>query len=212
MLVGGGEWCGGERGGERERAALQTDTGEGWAPEGFVAGGFVPDVAAVEKVCEPREEFGAKIPGDTPFGTVRTHTIDHIGLAQKQRLQQGGIVLRIVFEVGVLDQYKLAARVRQSGNDRRPFAPVFCVHYEPYLEQLLAFRKNFAGAIGGAVVDNDDLFRDQGFTDKLDESGDGSSFIEDRNNDGNAAANFSSLLSGIYERKRLCRGTAVGHL
>ena len=85
-------------------------------------------------------------------------TEDGIGVAIEQRPEQGRVIARIVFEIGVLHQAEIAAGVFDGGTHGRAFA---LVHFVP--EQANARfdggepRQDFRGAVSGTIV-NDDEF------------------------------------------------------
>ena len=50
--------------------------------------------------------------------------VDHVGVPREDRLQQGGVVGRVVLEVGVLDDQHVAGRQGEPGAQRRALAAV----------------------------------------------------------------------------------------
>ena len=105
-----------------------------------------------------------------------------------------GIVAGIVFEVGVLDEDDFAGGLRQAGADACALALVLVVQRELHGVRAIASQyvleigllQKFAGAVGGEVIDDDDLFAqsDRLAGDLLEELHHGLPFVEDRNDDG----------------------------
>src|SRR5229473_2749659 len=75
-----------------------------------------------------------------------------------ERPQQRGIILRIVFEVGVLNQYILAASVLKRSADGRAFAAILFVEDDRDVVGERHSLELLARAVGGTIVDDDDFF------------------------------------------------------
>src|SRR5215469_5866215 len=82
--------------------------------------------------------------------------VDAIGAAPEGG-QQAQVVVRIVFQIGVLNQDVFSDRFAYAALHRVAFSPI------ARLGEHANARKgarDLAGAVGGAVIDNDDLFRE----------------------------------------------------
>ena len=82
--------------------------------------------------------------------------VDDARLAPHDRRQQLGPVLGVVLEVGVLHQDEVAGHVGETGADGRALAPVGLVHDDAH-GAVGELAEHVAGAVGAAVVDDDDL-------------------------------------------------------
>ena len=87
---------------------------------------------------------------------------DHVGPAGEYRRHQNGILGRVVFEVRVLDDHEVARGCLDPGSQRRSLPLVDrviedLVHAARRLDDGL---EALAGAVGGAIVDDDDLLVD----------------------------------------------------
>ncbi len=125
-----------------------------------------------------------------PGAAQEARTVDHVGPALLDRLQELGIVAGIVFEVGILDQNKLALRGGDTGPNSGALTLVLLVHDQAKLrDRLCHFGQNVPGAVGGPIIDNDDLFCQPGLEHTLDDFPDGGGFIEhwDDNRESHAA-------------------------
>ena len=84
-----------------------------------------------------------------------TRAEDGVGVAGEQRLQQHGILSRVILEVGVLDNAEVAAGLFDGRAYGRAFAPVYLVAKKA--DARIAFRQtlqNEGGAVSGTVVDH----------------------------------------------------------
>ena len=100
----------------------------------------------------------------------------------KDRFDQGRIFLRIVFQIGVLDQDDVAGRMGETGAESRPLALVLFVIDDLLDQRCYLGLQKFAGAVAGAIVDDDDL--DLTYispTDAIYDSPDGMQFVVTRN-------------------------------
>jgi hypothetical protein len=74
-----------------------------------------------------------------------------------ERAQQGGVILRIVFEVGILDEDILAAGIFKRSSDGRALAAVLFVEYDSDIITERHRAEFFAGAVCGTVIHDDDF-------------------------------------------------------
>ena len=128
------------------------------AAENFVTGGFVVDARAVEHVGEMGQKLCAQKKSQAAFGTIRAHAVDHVRLALFERAQQSSIILRVVFEIGILDQNIFAAGVLERSADSCAFAAVLFVEYYSHIFGERHGSQFLARAVGGTIVDDDDFF------------------------------------------------------
>src|SRR5580704_16830673 len=89
---------------ELKTPAFQVNLRDQRPTEDFVAGSLVVDARSVEQIGEMRQKFCPQEESETAFWAVWTHAVDYVCCALLEWTQQCGIVLRVVFEVGVLDQ------------------------------------------------------------------------------------------------------------
>ncbi len=87
--------------------------------------------------------------------------VDRARAALQDRAQQARVVARVVFEVGVLDQQDVAAGGRQAGADGGALAAVARVADHEGVGPVALPAEGRGGAVGRAVVDDDDLARDR---------------------------------------------------
>src|ERR1700722_1516262 len=113
-----------------EATTSQLEARQQRAANNFIAGGFVVNAGAIKKIGEVRQQLGSEKETQSALGTVGTHAVNDVGLAGFERAEQRGIILRIVFEIGILDQDVLAAGISQGGADGRAFTAIFLVKYD----------------------------------------------------------------------------------
>ncbi len=136
---------------------------------------------------------------------------DRVGVTLEDGSNQCRIVAGIVFQVCILDQDQLAARMFQTASDSSPFALVLLVKHEfhgictvPTQELLqIGFLQEFPGAVGRAIVNNDQLFMQANrlARDLLQESHYRLAFVVDRDNDGERVEFWQGL--GLREFGKL---------
>src|SRR5208337_1278023 len=84
----------------------------------------------------------------------KTGTIDDVRLAGFQRAEQPGIVLGVVFEVGILDDDVVASRLLNSAAERSSLAQIAGLKEEANLRPaLFEVEQNLAGTVAGAIID-----------------------------------------------------------
>src|SRR5229473_5339526 len=103
------------------------------------------------------EKLRAEEKSQAAFGAVRAHAVDYVRLMLFEWPQQRGIILRIVFQVGILDQNIFPAGVLQRGANGRAFAVVLFVEDDGDVVGERHGPELLAGAVGGSVIDDDDL-------------------------------------------------------
>ncbi len=82
--------------------------------------------------------------------------VDHPGLALEYRLEQAGPVVRVVLEIGILDEEEIAGGQRQPGTDGRTLALVLLVGDDPD-GRILQRPQDLLRTVAGAVVDHNHL-------------------------------------------------------
>src|SRR5207249_6762901 len=81
--------------------------------------------------------------------------IDYIGFAIEQRPQQAPILTRVIFQIRVLDDAVIPARLLDSRTDRRSFATVAVLADQPDLRVARGhLSHNVARAIGRTVINH----------------------------------------------------------
>src|SRR5690242_21188664 len=101
-------------------------------------------MAAVEKICKPGEKLRAQKETHPALGTVGTNAIDDIGPSALERLQQCGIIGRIVLQVGILDDDVLAHGVPNAGANGGTLAAIPIVENDVYLRIVHQAKQRFA--------------------------------------------------------------------
>src|SRR5206468_6696818 len=92
--------------------------------------------------------------------------VDHVGLVVEDWLNQSRILGGVVLEVGVLHQHDVASRLLEALAQGCSLALVVLLEDNANLRRLgLQLLQNGTRAIGAAIVDNDDLFRNGNSTD-----------------------------------------------
>ena len=87
---------------------------------------------------------------------------DHVGPALEDRLDQPRVLGRVVLQVGVLHDDDVAGAVLEALAQRRALAQVLrLVEDADVVVLLLESARGCRGAVGRAVVDEDDLLRDR---------------------------------------------------
>src|SRR4030095_5326729 len=96
------------------------------------------------------------------------------------------VVARVVLEVGVLDDHELAGGLAKAAVQRGALAPVpeLVEHVHPLAHDAVG---DSAGAVGGAVVDDDQLANPRGLEDALDRLLDGGELVVTRHDHGQRA-------------------------
>src|SRR6266853_4587815 len=83
----------------------------------------------------------------------KTRAINHVGFALDQRLEQGRVVVRVVLEVSILDEYKVSRGLLYAPSQGRSLSHVLRLQQHPEIGVLtLQLRQNFPGAVAGTIV------------------------------------------------------------
>ena len=132
------------------------------AAEDFVAGLHVGHVHVGEHVGEQSEEPVAdgvpEIEDAVGRGAEEAGSVDDVGFAFEQRMEECGIVGGIVFEVGVLDDDEVSGGLLDAAAEGGALAHVLGLEQDADLGMGgLQFGEDFAGAVAGAVVDADEF-------------------------------------------------------
>src|SRR5262249_49795470 len=104
--------------------------------------------------------------------------VDDVRVVLDDRLDELGILGRVVLEVGVLDDDDLAGGLAEPGAQRGALSLVAVV--EDYLQVAVAslhLAEDLAGAVLRAVVDDDDLRADRDLADPAEDLVDGLLFV-----------------------------------
>src|SRR5208283_4064092 len=154
---------------DAEAVGMQVHVLQQLAAEGFVAGGDVVNRNAGEQIADDRKQpvqQKAIVTLNTVRSAVKAVAEDGVSVAFKNGCKQEGIVAGVIFEVGILDEDDLAGGLRQSGSDAGSLALVlvvkgelhcvFAVVAQNFVE--ISLLQEFAGAVGGEVIDDDELF------------------------------------------------------
>src|SRR6266404_2843358 len=115
---------GGDFGTELKALAFEVNLRDQRAAEDFIASGLVVDARAVKQISQMSQKLCTEEKSKSALGAIWTHAVNYICLTLFERTQQSGIVLRIVFKIGVLNQDIFSAGVLERGPDGRAFAAV----------------------------------------------------------------------------------------
>ena len=85
--------------------------------------------------------------------------LDRIGPVLEKRCHQLGEILRVVFEIGILEDDEIPSRGLDAGAHGGPFALVHIVMEDPHPVGVLGSHcvDDLCAAVGGSIVDDDDL-------------------------------------------------------
>lgn len=100
-----------------EAMGVETNLREHRTAENLIAGCLVVNACAVEKIGKMRQQLRAQEKAQAALGPIGAHAVNYVGFPLLQRTQKRGIVLRIVFEIGILNQNILAACIFESSAD-----------------------------------------------------------------------------------------------
>ena len=83
--------------------------------------------------------------------------VHHVPLASEHRTEHGHVIVRVVLEVGVLDDQELAGGALDPCANGAPLSPV--LRHAPQQDIRLRFH-DCRRLVSRTVIDHDDLFRD----------------------------------------------------
>ena len=86
--------------------------------------------------------------------------VDHVGLAVEDRPDQLGIFVRVVLEIGVLDDHHVAGGFADAAPHRRALALVMRLKEDPDAVLAVEFLEDFARAVLRSIVNDDELLFD----------------------------------------------------
>ena len=180
---------GGDLGLKAEAIFLDLDFLNYLATENFVAGLHVGEVEISRHVGEQRKDFVAdhvpEVDDAVGVSARETGAEDDIGLAVDDGFEEARVFVGVVFEVGVLDDDSVAGGGSDAGAERGTFTLVDVVVDDFGDERGDFGAEDFAGAVGRAVIDDDDfLFRDGGGADAIDDGADGFCLVVAGDDDG----------------------------
>lgn len=175
---------------EPETVLLDLDLFQHLATEDFVADLHVGEVQVGHHVREQGQQFVADhVPEEVDaVGTAaREARAEYdVGMALEDRSEQGGVVARIVFEVGVLNKHDVPGGGREPGAQGRALALVDLVVADDQRRILLVeLVDRLAGPVARAIVDKDDflLQRKRHGLHGVHDFTDGFFLVEDRDDD-----------------------------
>jgi hypothetical protein len=140
---------------------------------------------------------------DALWAAEKTGAEDYVSAAIENGFEEFGVVARIVFEVGVLDEDDVSGNLGEATAERCALSLIVSLEKDAKIAeidgisavkrgsggfagilQLQHFLKNLAGAVGGAVVYQDDFFAGFGFDHAAKDFVDGGAFVVNGNDDG----------------------------
>lgn len=176
---------------EAEAFFLEVEGLDALAFEEFVADLHVGEVDVGHHVGEGGEEAVADVVPvvDDAVGAAAEEAgaVDDIGAAFEDGLEESGVVVGVVFEVGILDEDDIAGGFGEAGVEGGAFALVVVVEGgDDVGEAGGEGGEEVAGAVGGAVIDEDDFALEAGVdaADGFEEVGEGLDLVVDGDDDG----------------------------
>jgi hypothetical protein len=164
---------GGDLGLEAEAVFLDGDGADEVAAEDLVAGFHVGEVEVGEDVGAEGEEAVAEgvpeVEDAVAFAAGEAGAEDDVGDAGGDGFDEAGVLGGVVLEVGVLDDDELALGGGDAGAEGGALALVDGVSEEGDAGGAGVGLKDFVGAVGGVVVDDDEFLVDGDSADAIDE-------------------------------------------
>ena len=87
----------------------------------------------------------------------KTRTVNHIRFPRQQRSEHGRIIVRVVFEVGVLHHHERLRRFLETADQRRPLALIDLLVQQPHPRLIAESLKLFPCRIARSVIHDDQL-------------------------------------------------------
>ena len=116
------------------------------------------DAGAVQQICQMSQELRSQEEPQPTFRPVWPHSIYDVRCSFFERPQQRRIILRVIFEVRVLDQDVLSARALERRSDCRALAIVLLMTNDGNSLDTRETPQSFPRAVRRAVVYDDDFF------------------------------------------------------
>src|SRR4030095_14681557 len=91
------------------------------------------------------------------MASQKPRSVDDISSPLANQLDQIGEFLGRIFEIGILNHDEISANRAETGAQRRAFAAVFGLQQQGESQLALQSSQHVAGAIGRAVIDDDQL-------------------------------------------------------
>ena len=117
------------------------------------------------------------------FAADKTGAVNHIRLILQNRLNQFGILRRIIFQIGILDDDDISGYLLKPGPESRPFSLVFLPVDHLADQRFQISLQNIPGTVGGKIIHNDNFFlniRKRDFTHPLNNFSDKVFFVVNR--------------------------------
>ena len=86
-----------------------------------------------------------------------TRTVHHIGFAVRNRVEQKMILLRIVFEIGVLNNDNVASGGAEAGAQRGPLSLIFRMVKNDIRQAAKTCLQNLSGSICRTIIHQDNF-------------------------------------------------------
>lgn len=115
-------------------------------------------------------------------GVQETRPIYHLRVTVPDGLEQRGIIERVIFQVGILDEDDIAAGMLQAGAHGGTLAAVDWMRIDDG-RWIVEGIQDCLGLVGRAVIDEEHLLNQVGFFHFLIGAEDGGFFVEDGDND-----------------------------
>ena len=150
--------------------------------EDLVAGFHIGEVRAVEQIGHESEKaVGELVPEQNAgWGRIKkARTIHNARAPVADGLEQRVIILRVVFEIGILDDDHIAAGMLQAGADGGAFSAVGGMRID-YNERIVNGAQDGLGAIRRAIVNEENLLHQIGLFHLIVGGEDGGFLVIDR--------------------------------
>jgi hypothetical protein len=204
---------------EAETIGFELNTLENFAAEDFVAGLHVGEFEIGEDVGKQGEHFiGDVMPEivDALRSAEKARAKDDVGATVNEGFEEFAVIARIVFEVGVLNENNIASDLREAAAQSSSFTLVVGLEKDAEIAEVngigaiecgsLSFARglelrelfeDLAGAVSGAVVDEDDFLPEGSFRDAAEDFVDGGFFVVNGNDDGELGINQSRRVATV---------------
>ena len=102
----------------------------------------------------------------------KARSVDDVGVAARDRLEQLRVLARVVLQVGVLDDDDVPLRIAEADRDRGALPLVRRLQEHPDAVPTVDLAENLARAVRRSVVDDQELFFDRDREDLRDDLAD----------------------------------------
>src|SRR6185437_4793319 len=196
-----------------EAIALQRNAFEQRGAKHLVSRGFIANVTTVEKIREPGKKLRPQKEKQSALRPIRSNAVDDIVAPALERLEKGCVVVGVILQVGILDDYVLPQGMTNTGANSGSFAPISVMQNDPHLGIVWQAEKSFPRTIGRAVINDDNLFWHGNLFYHFQNSRDPARFVVDGNDNRKITLGTGGRSWGFNEsRIRLGHGCGRAHI